>query len=142
MPKKSEVSMNREKKPVLVKEIPKKKESKSMASTRNYLKFLNVVGIFSKDMLLKVMPYIFFLTLIALVYIANSYYAERTVRDIDRVTKELKTLRTEYISGKSELMIVSKQSEVAKAVAWQGLKESVEAPKKIIVEPLKEKEQD
>lgn len=134
--------MNREKKPVLVKEIPKKKESKSMASTRNYLKFLNVVGIFSKDMLLKVMPYIFFLTLIALVYIANSYYAERTVRDIDRVTKELKTLRTEYISGKSELMIVSKQSEVAKAVAWQGLKESVEAPKKIIVEPLKEKEQD
>lgn len=134
--------MNREKKPVQVKEIPKKKESKSMASARNYVKFLNVFGIFSKDMLLKVMPYIFFLTLIALVYIANSYYAERTVRDIDRVTKELKTLRTEYISGKSELMFVSKQSEVAKAVAWQGLKESVEAPKKIIVEPTKEKEQD
>jgi hypothetical protein len=134
--------MNREKKPVQVKEIPKKKENKSTASTRNYVKFLNVVGIFSKDMLLKVMPYIFFLTLIALVYIANSYYAERTVRDIDKVTKELKTLRTEYISGKSDLMFVSKQSEVAKAVAWQGLKESVEAPKKIIVEPSKEKEQD
>ncbi len=134
--------MNREKKPVQVKEIPKKKESKSMSSARNYVKFLNVFGIFSKDMLLNVMPYIFFLTLIALMYIANSYYAERTVRDIDKVTKELKTLRTEYISGKSDLMFVSKQSEVAKAVAWQGLKESVEAPKKIIVEPSKEKEQD
>ena len=134
--------MNREKKPVQVKEIPKKKESKSMASARNYVKFLNVFGIFSKDMLLKVMPYIFFLTLVALVYIANSYYAERTIRDIDKVTKELKTLRTEYISGKSDLMFVSKQSEVAKAVAWQGLKESVEAPKKIIVEPSKEKKQD
>ena len=113
-----------------------------MASARNYVKFLNVFGIFSKDMLLKVMPYIFFLTLVALVYIANSYYAERTIRDIDKVTKELKTLRTEYISGKSDLMFVSKQSEVAKAVAWQGLKESVEAPKKIIVEPSKEKKQD
>jgi len=134
--------MNREKKPVQVKDIPKKKESKSMASARNYVKFLNVFGIFSKDMLLKVMPYIFFLTLVALLYIANSYYAERTIRDIDKVTKELKTLRTEYISGKSELMFVSKQSEVAKAVAWQGLKESVEAPKKIIVEPSKEKKQD
>jgi len=134
--------MNREKKPVQVKDIPKKKESKSMASARNYVKFLNVFGIFSKDMLLKVMPYIFFLTLVALLYIANSYYAERTIRDIDKVTKELKTLRTEYISGKSELMFVSKQSEVAKAVAWQGLKESVEAPKKIIVESSKEKKQD
>ncbi len=133
--------MNREKKPVQVKEIPKKRESKSMASARSYLKFLNVFGIFSKDMLLKVMPYIFFLTLVALVYIANSYYAERTIRDIDKVTKELKTLRTEYISGKSDLMFVSKQSEVAKAVAWQGLKESVEAPKKIIVEPSKENKQ-
>lgn len=91
---------------------------------------------------MKVMPYIFFLTLIALVYIANSYYAERTIRDIDAVSKELKTLRTEYITGKSELMIVSKQSEVARAVAPQGIRESVEAPKKIIVQPKSEKSSD
>lgn len=91
---------------------------------------------------MKVIPYIFFLTLIALIYIANSYYAERTVRDIDAVTKELRTLRTEYITGKSELMIVSKQSEVARSVASQGLKESVEAPKKIIVAPKKDKATD
>ena len=91
---------------------------------------------------MKVMPYIFFLTLVALVYIANSYYAERTIRDIDAVSKELKTLRTEYITGKSELMIVSKQSEVARAVAPQGLKESVEAPKKIVVESKNDKTSD
>ena len=85
-----------------------------------YVKYLNAVGIFSKDMLVKVMPYIFFLTLIALVYIANSYYAERTIRDIDAISKELKTLRTEYITGKSELMIVSKQSEIARAPPYRN----------------------
>ena len=122
--------------------VASSKEPKREAVQWKYAKYLNAVGIFSKDMLVKVMPYIFFLTLIALVYIANSYYAERTIRDIDAVSRELKTLRTEYITGKSELMIVSKQSEVARAVAPQGLKEPVEAPKKIIVQPVTDKSSD
>ena len=118
------------------------KESKKDAVPSKLFKYLNVFGIFSREMLMKVMPYIFFLTLIALVYIANSYYAERTIRDIDAVTKELKTLRTEYITGKSELMMVCKQSEVARAVAPQGLKEPVEAPRKIVVKSPTKKSSD
>ena len=39
-----------------------------------------------------------------MLYIANSYYAEHTVRDIDKTEKELKELRSEFIRGKSELM--------------------------------------
>lgn len=114
---------------------PKKEKKKSLAAARTYVKFLNVFGIFSKESLVNVMPYIFFMTVMALVYIANSYHAERTIRNIDAVTKELKTLRTEYITGKSELMFVSKQTEVARLVSDQGIKESVEAPLKIIVQP-------
>jgi Bacteriodetes cell division protein (FtsL-like) len=133
--------MNREKKSTVQNAAPAK-ELKRPAAPGKLISYLNSFGIFSKDMLMKVMPYIFFLTLIALVYIANSYYAERTIRDIDAVSKELKTLRTEYITGKSELMIVSKQSEVARAVAPQGLKEPVEAPKKIVVQPKTEKSSD
>jgi hypothetical protein len=133
--------MNRVKKTAEPAAAPAKKQKQS-AMTGKYVKYLNVFGIFSRDMLMKVMPYIFFLTVIALVYIANSYYAERTIRDIDAVSKELKTLRTEYITGKSELMIVSKQSEVARAVSPQGLKEPVEAPRKIVVEPVTEKTSD
>jgi hypothetical protein len=131
--------MNREKKSA-VQNTTQAKGSKRSAAPGKLISYLNTFGIFSKDMLMKVMPYIFFLTLIALVYIANSYYAERTIRDIDAISKELKTLRTEYITGKSELMVVSKQSEVARSVAPQGLKEPVEAPKKIIVEPKNEKQ--
>jgi hypothetical protein len=79
------------------------------------------------------MPFILFIAGIGLLYIANSYYAERTIREIDAVSKELKTLRTEYITGKSELMMICKQSEVARAVAPLGLLEPTEAPKKIVM---------
>lgn len=133
--------MNREKKSAATQASPVK-ESKRNSAPGKFISYLNSFGIFSRDMLMKVMPYIFFLTLIGLVYIANSYYAERTIRDIDAVTKELKTLRTEYITGKSELMIVSKQSEVARSVAPHGLKEPVEAPRKIVVAVTEEKSAD
>jgi hypothetical protein len=133
--------MNRVKEKVEVVHTPvKAKKSKTIPS--KYFRYLNVFGIFSKEMLMSVMPYILFLTGIALIYIANSYYAERTIRDIDAVSKELKTLRTEYITGKSELMMISKQSEVARAIAPQELKESVEAPRKIVVDPAKTKSSD
>jgi hypothetical protein len=125
--------MNRQK--IKEKEKPAAGPSKTLGvkSARKFVKFLNVFGIFNKEMLLKVMPYIFFLTVIALVYIANSYYAEKTIREIDKINKELKTLRPESIIAGSEYMMLSKQSEVARFVAPAGLKESVEAPKKIVV---------
>ncbi|MEP7168279.1 MAG: FtsL-like putative cell division protein [Bacteroidota bacterium] len=108
--------------------IPQKKKS-----SRKFLKTLNVFGLIEKEMLVKFMPFIFFLTGIALVYIANSYYAERTVREIDTTTKDLKELRSEYISVKSDLISKSSQSQVAAAVLSEGLKESRVAPKKIVV---------
>ena len=129
--------MNRPKKQPEV--IAPAKKSKKMIAARKYIKFLNVFGIFNKDMLLSILPFILFLMVIALTYIANSYQAERTIREIDGISKELKTLRTEYITGKSELMFVSKQSEVARLVEPQGIKESVEAPVKIMIESTENK---
>lgn len=106
---------------------PKKK------SSRKFLKALNVFGLIEKEMLVKLMPFIFFLTGIALVYIANSYYAEKTIREIDLTAKELKELRSEYISVKSDLISKSNQSQVAASVLPLGLKESRVAPKKIVI---------
>jgi cell division protein FtsL len=102
-------------------------------SSRKFLKAINVFGLIEKDMLVKLMPFIFFLTGIALVYIANSYYAEKTIREIDMTAKDLKELRSEYISVKSDLISKSNQSQVANAVLPMGLKESRVAPKKIVV---------
>lgn len=84
---------------------------------------------------IKQAPFVMFLTIVALFYIANSYYAERKIRQINKINNELKELRSEYITSKSKLMFVSKQSEVAKTAEVMGLpiKESTTPPGKIIV---------
>jgi cell division protein FtsL len=124
----------KEKPPEQIAEIVQKtQEQRKKKSSRKFLKALNVFGLIEKEMLVKLMPFIFFLTVIALIYIANSYYAEKTIREIDMTTKDLKELRSEYISVKSDLILKSNQSQVATAVLPAGLKESRVAPKKIVV---------
>ncbi|MCC6251251.1 MAG: hypothetical protein IT238_02175 [Bacteroidia bacterium] len=78
-------------------------------------------------------PFILFLAGVAIFYIANSYYAEKKIRQINRVTNELKELRSEYITSKSELMYVSRQSQIAKSAQNMGLqiKESLTPPNKL-----------
>jgi hypothetical protein len=80
------------------------------------------------------LPFILFLAFIAILYIANGYYADDKIREVNKVTYQLKELRSEYISTKSELMFASKQSEVAKAAEQLGLKEPVVPPVKIEVD--------
>jgi len=87
----------------------------------------------SRDETLRFLPFLLFISLLAVVYIANGYYAESKIRKLNKLTEELKDLRSQYIITKSDLMFVSKQSEVAKASALLGIKESVVPPKKIII---------
>ena len=86
----------------------------------------------TKENTLRQLPFLLFLMLMAMIYIANSYYAEKTVRDINRVNNELKELRSEFITSKSDLMFISKQSEVARAVLPLGIKENTVPPGKIV----------
>lgn len=89
----------------------------------------------SKENIQKHIPYILFLFFVSLVYIANGYMAENTVRRINSLNNELKELRSEYISTKSELMYHSKQSGLVDIIQTKnlGLKESFVPPKKITV---------
>ncbi len=94
----------------------------------------------TNDSAVKQIPFILFLVLIAIVYISNTYYAEKIMRKTNGVVNEIKELRSEYITSKSDLMFISKQSEVARAaeVMKIGIKESVVAPKKIVIEKEEE----
>jgi hypothetical protein len=83
---------------------------------------------------LRHLPFVLFLACLAVMYIANGYYADDKIREANRISNQLKELRSEYISTKSELMFASKQSEVAKAAAQLGLKEPVVPPVKILVD--------
>jgi hypothetical protein len=82
----------------------------------------------------KHLPFIFFLAFIAILYIANGYYADDKIREVNKISNQLKELRSEYISTKSELMFASKQSEVAKSAEKLGLKQPVVPPTKIEVD--------
>ncbi len=88
----------------------------------------------SDDRTIQHIPFILFLALIAILYIANGYYADDKIREVNKISNQIKELRTEYISSKSDLMFISKQSQVAAAVDTLGLKEPVVAPMKIEIE--------
>ena len=114
-------------------EEPVKKKSSGENTARKFIRIVNVFSLFDRKAVMILMPYLFFLFLLALVYIGNSYLAEKTIRDIDRTEKDLKELRSEFITGRSELMYRSKLTEVAGAIQTRGVKESTVAPKKILL---------
>lgn len=89
--------------------------------------------IFGSEMLIKHLPYVGFLVFLGLVYIGIGYSAEDSVRQINRNKAELKEMRSEYITIKSDLMYATKQSELIKILHAKGLtlEESFQPPKKI-----------
>lgn len=122
--------MNSFKKPV---EKVKEKKVTKPSSPSLFISILN--GSFlSRDQVLQQVPYIVFLALIAIFYIANTFYAEKSIRQINSIGNELKELRSEYITTKSDLMFISKQSEVSKTALSMGIKESTTQPHKLSLE--------
>jgi hypothetical protein len=78
--------------------------------------------------IVKQIPFLLFLALLAVIYIYNGHYADNTIRKINRTAKEVKELQYEYKTVKSEVMFRSKQSELAKAVEPLGLKQLTASP--------------
>lgn len=73
-------------------------------------------------------PFFLFLAVLAVFYIYNGHYADKTIRNINRTAKEVKELQYEYKTVKSEVMFRSKQSELVRAVEPLGLKEMTTSP--------------
>ena len=86
-----------------------------------------------RENVLKQLPFVLFLTFLGIIYIGNRFHAERMVRKISEMKTEVGNLRSEEITITSELMNISRPSEVAALVASKnmGLKESMVPPKKI-----------
>jgi hypothetical protein len=73
-------------------------------------------------------PFFVFLAVLAVVYIYNGHYADKTIRDINKTSRELKELQYEYKSVKGDVLFRSKQSELIEAVKPLGLKELTVEP--------------
>ena len=70
-------------------------------------------------------------------YISVQQYAERTVRNTEKLNREIKELRSEYLSTKAELMKESMQTDIAKKLEASGLKELREPALKLKIEKKK-----
>ena len=126
------------------KEAEPVKEQPQERPVRSKNKLLLSIGsvfsgtILTREKTIEQMPFLFFLVFMAICYISNGYYAEQKIREMNFITTELKELKSEYIISKSDLMFISKQSEVAKAAEPLGIKESVVPPKKILVKIIQQ----
>ncbi len=115
-------------------DTPEQQPVKSAPRKRNWLyESLDLSRWVHYQTIIRNLPFVFFMAAIAILYIANAHYAEKNVRELNQLEKKMNEMRWEYMTTKSELEHLSKQSEVAKLVAPSGLKELREPPKKIVV---------
>lgn len=85
----------------------------------------------TREKVLANMPFLLFVAGLMLANIAYGYWTERTVRELDRTSSELKEMRSEYITVRSLLERSERQSQVADDIGGMGLRESREPPLRI-----------
>jgi cell division protein FtsL len=83
--------------------------------------------------LVKHVPYIILLVVLAILYISNRYKNEKIAIEQQQLHEELKNLRSESITTAAELMRISRQTEVINLVKERGMElEESTVPPKII----------
>ena len=85
----------------------------------------------SREWMIKQIPFGLFIVLLLLIHIWNVHNTERIIRKTDKLNKEIKELRSEYITILSDLMSESKQSTVARKLDTLGIKELTTPPIKL-----------
>ncbi len=112
----------------------RKKKSRRRSGKGAFRGFIDGTFLANK-VVLEQLPFILFLTFLALLYIGNRYHAEKIVRETNRLKREIKELRAEAISTSAELMYKSTKTQVLKAIREKnlGLEESRVPPGKIVI---------
>jgi len=126
-----------------VKDLEKEKKERKQKLPKVNLKVGKTLkGVLGGEVLekpaMRLYPYLLFLTFLAFIYIANNYYFERKVRQINHIYAELKEINYEFITGKSKLEKLTKQSTIAKKLEKTGIKESTKPINVIRVKKLSE----
>lgn len=90
---------------------------------------------FNRETVIEQLPFFLFLAFLAIVYIGNQYHAEKLVNEVNQLKKERDEKRSEYISSASDLMRITRQSEVMELLKEKNLdlEPLVSPPKKIVI---------
>ena len=96
----------------------------------------NVLGgaFFENEQSFRIIPFLLYVALLALLYITNSYMIEEKTRKINKLQKEIKEYRYESITLKSKLLTISRQSKLSEKLQKMGIKENMEPVKTIIID--------
>jgi hypothetical protein len=78
--------------------------------------------------LVKHVPFVVFIAVLGVLYIANGHMADNTIRNIGKAEYTLKQLQYQYKTIQAEVIFRSKESEMVKAVAPLGVKRLTEPP--------------
>ena len=120
----------------------KKQKAKKTAPKNSIINrvFSKILGeqFLSQEWVARNAPLILLVFGLIILAIANNYVAQRKSIQISKAKKEIKDLRDEYISTKSQLMYSTKMSEIARKLEGRGIKEPVKPAFKLII---KEKEE-
>lgn len=93
-------------------------------------------NVLTRKVVLNQSRFIFLLVAIAFISIANRNHAEKLVIRLNRLQSDVKELRAKSITISSDLVRISRQSEVVRLVQRYelGLEENLEPPKKLVQE--------
>jgi hypothetical protein len=91
-------------------------------------------NVLTRRAVLRQSRYILLLVMIAFASIANRNHAEKTVIRLNQLQEDVKELRAKSITISSDLVKISRQSEVVRLVNRYGLglEENLDPPKKLI----------
>ena len=107
------------------------------SNKRNPFKWLddkiNVRGLLGEGVPVQLVPPLFYVAFLALIYIWSNHRSENIIRKIELVQQEVEDLRADVTTLEAVYMYGTKQSEVVKKVGPLGIDEIEEPPMKIIV---------
>jgi hypothetical protein len=96
----------------------------------DWKQMLNTVG--NKGIVNNI-PFILYCAFLSIVYITINHFGENTIRNINSTAKELKEFRWKYVEEKTQIMFLTKESELEKGAAALGLEKTKVPPYKIQV---------
>jgi len=119
---------------LLEKESPEgNKAKKPKKDVSNPVKTILEGSFLARQRIVKLLPFLMYLTVLGLVYIFNSNFANRTAIKISKAKKQIEEQRFDYVNAQSKLMKACRQTEIVKGLEKKGLKESTTPSKKIII---------
>jgi len=86
------------------------------------------------------LPVILFSVILILFYITNRYNIEKTVKEIDKLEKEVEYLQKKHSEQKGDYQKQTQMLELEKVLAQKGIKVSREDQKQVILIEKKEAE--